>query len=87
VPLDDEDAVASLADRADIDVSDAWVTIDGHDVTRAIRTPEIDKAATAVARLPDVRAVLVARQRQLGRPAASSWKDAISAPWCFRWPM
>jgi CMP/dCMP kinase len=66
VPLDDEDAVARLADRADIEVSDARVTIDGHDVTRAIRTPEIDKAATAVARLPSVRAVLVARQRALG---------------------
>src|SRR5262245_49969712 len=66
VPLDDEDAVAQLADRADIEVSDARVTIDGHDVTRAIRTPAIDKAATAVARLPNVRAVLVARQRSLG---------------------
>ena len=42
------------------------VSIDGHDVTRAIRTPEIDKAATAVARLPRVREVLVARQRALG---------------------
>jgi CMP/dCMP kinase len=66
VPLDDEDAVARLADRADIEVSDARVTIDGHDVTRAIRTPAIDKAATAVARLPHVRAVLVARQREMG---------------------
>jgi CMP/dCMP kinase len=66
VPLDDEDAVARLADRARIDLSDAHVTIDGDDVTRAIRTPGIDKAAAAVARLPRVRAVLVERQRQLG---------------------
>ena len=35
------------------------VTIDGDDVTRAIRTPEIDRAAAAVARLPRVRAILV----------------------------
>ena len=42
------------------------VSIDGYDVTRAIRTPEIDKAATAVARLPKVREALVARQRALG---------------------
>jgi cytidylate kinase len=42
------------------------VTIDGADVTRAIRTPEIDRAAAAVARLPSVRAVLVERQRQAG---------------------
>jgi cytidylate kinase len=42
------------------------VSIDGHDVTHAIRTPEIDKAAAAVARLPRVRDVLVIRQRALG---------------------
>jgi cytidylate kinase len=53
--LDDESAVAALARRADIRV-DVEVVIDGHDVTRAIRTPEIDWAATAVARLPSVRA-------------------------------
>jgi cytidylate kinase len=66
VPLDDESAVAALAQRADVVVEDSVVSIDGHDVTRAIRTPEIDKAAAAVARLPRVREVLVARQRALG---------------------
>jgi cytidylate kinase len=64
--LEDEDHVADLAARARIEVSDARVTIDGDDVTRAIRTPEIDRAAAAVARLPRVRAVLVERQRQFG---------------------
>src|SRR5438046_5596145 len=66
VAFDDEDAVAALAAASHIDVSPARVTIDGHDVTRAIRTPEIDRAAAGVARLPSVRAVLVERQRQLG---------------------
>src|SRR4029077_13725746 len=36
------------------------------DVTRAVRTPAIDRAAAAVARLPPVRTVLVERQRELG---------------------
>ena len=66
IPLDDEAAVAELARRAGIVVEGGVVSIDGHDVTRAIRTPEIDKAATAVARLPLVREALVARQRALG---------------------
>jgi len=66
VPLDNEAEVAALAERSTIEVSTTRVTIDGHDVTRAIRTPEIDRAATAVARLPRVRAILVDRQRQLG---------------------
>ena len=67
VPLDDEQAVAALASRSKIDVTDSAVTIDGHDVTRAIRTPEIDRAATAVARLPSVRAILVGQQRDYGK--------------------
>jgi cytidylate kinase len=66
VPLDREADVARLARHARIEVADDKVTIDGTDVTRAIRTPEIDRAAAAVARLPAVRSVLVDRQRQLG---------------------
>ncbi len=64
--LDDEAAIARLADEADIQVAADGVTIDGVDITRAIRTSEIDRAAAAVARLPAVRAVLVDRQRRLG---------------------
>jgi cytidylate kinase len=66
VALDDEAAVAALAEHARIAVSSSYVTIDGTDVTRAIRTPEIDRAAAGVARLPRVRSVLVERQRQMG---------------------
>ena len=64
--LDDDAAVAALAEQAVLEQVDGRVLIDGHDATRAIRTPEIDKAAAAVARLPRVREVLVARQRALG---------------------
>jgi CMP/dCMP kinase len=66
VPLDDEARVAALADASLIVVSTSRVIIDGVDVTREIRTPEIDRAAAAVARLPRVRTVLVARQREMG---------------------
>ncbi len=66
IPLDVEDRVARLAGDAAIRVSDHLTEINGHDVTRAIRTPEIDRAASLVARLPRVRAILVQRQRALG---------------------
>src|SRR4051794_31584658 len=66
VALDDEAAVAAMAAAARIEVTDAQVTIDGLDVTRAIRTPEIDRAAAGVARLPGVRSLLVDQQRQIG---------------------
>jgi CMP/dCMP kinase len=64
--FDQEADIAGLARQSRIDVSDDRVTIDGTDVTREIRTPEIDRAAAAVARLPSVRSVLVEQQRQLG---------------------
>src|SRR5688572_1007821 len=46
IPLDDEDAVAALAKRALLDIQPDKVNVDGHDVTAAIRTPAIDRAAT-----------------------------------------
>src|SRR5574338_709540 len=66
VDLDREEAVAFLAGRAQYELSDGVVRIDGHDVAMAIRTPEIDAAAAKVARYPAVRRVLVARQREYG---------------------
>ncbi len=70
VALHDEHAVGQLAERAEILIAEGRVQIDGHDVTRAIRTPEIDRAAAIVARLPAVRRVLVQRQRALGAGGA-----------------
>jgi cytidylate kinase len=67
IDLDDEAAVSTLARRTDIVVANGQVLVDGVDVTSAIRTPQIDRAVTSVARMPPVREVLVARQRALGR--------------------
>ena len=53
--VEDEAAVAALAQRSAIVVEGGVVSID-----------EMDKAAAAVARLPKVREVLVARQRDIG---------------------
>lgn len=65
--LDDEAAVAALARRAALIVEGGVVSVDGHDVTQAIRTPEIDKVASTVARLPAVREALVSRQRDMAQ--------------------
>ena len=71
LPLDDDAAVAGAgASRATTSRRTARITIDGHDVTRAIRTPEMDKAAASVARLPHVREVLVGQQRAMGAGGA-----------------
>ena len=66
VSLTNEAALASLAHAAEFALSGGLVVIDGHDVTAEIRTSQMDASAAAVARLPEVRAALVARQRAYG---------------------
>ena len=66
VDLSDETAVAALAQRAEFDVRDGTVRVDGHDVATAVRTPDMDIAASVVARQPRVREALIARQRAYG---------------------
>jgi cytidylate kinase len=66
IDLRDEHAIAAIGERAGFELEAARVVIDGADVSRAIRTPEIDAAAAAVARHPAVRRALVSRQRALG---------------------
>ncbi len=69
VDLEDADTVARLVREADFDLSldpeAPTVTIEGHDVTEAIRLPEVSAAVSAVATNLGVRANLVERQQQL----------------------
>jgi cytidylate kinase len=66
VSLDDPDALTSLAERLGIVASGSSVLVDGVEVGAEIRTPEIDRGASRVARVAGVRAALVAQQRRLG---------------------
>jgi CMP/dCMP kinase len=56
-------AVAALARETVIEVGPHGVRVNGVDATAAIRTEEVTKAVTAAASNPDVRAVMVQRQR------------------------
>jgi cytidylate kinase len=63
---DDSPRVAELARQIELTVDDR-VTVNGTDATVEIRTPAVTKAVTAVAANPEVRAELVARQREWAR--------------------
>lgn len=53
------------------------VRIAGHDVTTAVRTPDVDANVSAVSAVPAVREALVARQRELadGRDVVAEGRD------------
>jgi CMP/dCMP kinase len=57
--------VADSVIEASTDPDDPWVTVDGRDVSAAIRTREVSGAVSAVARVPQVRVRLIAMQREI----------------------
>ena len=59
----DETAVANLAGRTVVDVGRDHVTVDGADMTAAIRSPEVTAAVSIVAAQSGVRALLREQQR------------------------
>lgn len=61
--LADGDALGALARAVTIEVTDV-VLLDGADVSDAIRGPEVTGAVSTVSAHPQVREVLVARQRE-----------------------
>ncbi|HZD67128.1 MAG TPA: (d)CMP kinase, partial [Acidimicrobiales bacterium] len=63
VAPEDGAGVGALAGRARIEVEGSTVRLDGEDVSGAIRSAPVTRAASAVARHPEVRGELVARQR------------------------
>jgi CMP/dCMP kinase len=63
--LDDESALGAIARERKIRLGRDHVVLDGEDVTKAIRTPEVDDAASRVSVHPRVREALVGRQREL----------------------
>lgn len=76
VDLADADAVAAVARTVRIAVStdadDQRIAVDGHHVEREIRSEVVTAAVSAVSAVPDVRVVLVARQRALIAEAADN---------------
>jgi len=71
VPLDSSERLAALAQATRIDLAqeagELRVRVDGSDVTEAIRSADVARAASQVAVAPGVRAVLVDQQRRAGQ--------------------
>lgn len=75
ISLDRPVELVQLARRCDILIdcgpTHTRVTLDGVDVSEAIRTMAVNQATPYVARIPEVRQLLVEKQRELGRKLGS----------------
>jgi len=79
--MNDASALEALTTSLRIELKPAEpenrVFLDGEDVTQAIRTPEVSLGTKAVADVPGVRKILVARQQQMGREDSRSYGGAV----------
>ena len=70
IPWDDDDGLRKLLDAGlGLVFREDRVLLKGHDVTEALRTPEITRGASVVSARPVVREKLLGLQRQLGLEA------------------
>ncbi len=71
IPLDDAGSVADLARGATVklegDPDHLQVLLDGSDVTELIRLPDASNASSIVATIPEVRAAVVEKLREMAR--------------------
>lgn len=69
IDTEDINGVISLLEKLDIDIintkDEQKIILDGEDVSKLIRTPEISMAASNVSKIQDVRAALLKLQRSL----------------------
>jgi cytidylate kinase len=75
VRLNDTEALTAVADKSDIHVdcgpTHTRVTVNGQDVSEAIRSMAVNQATSFVARIPEIRQLLVGKQREIGRRLGS----------------
>ena len=67
ISLENEDEIASLLASISIELRDERIYLNGRDVSKAIRTPEMDLLASLVAQNETVRRFLTGLQRDFGR--------------------
>lgn len=71
VPLEREAELVKLAREARVEVdcgpTHTRVTLDGKDVSEAIRSMVVNQATSHVARIPEIRRMLVEKQRAIGQ--------------------
>lgn len=63
IDLEDVEAVIEAVRSIEIEYSDGLVYLNGADVSDEIRTPEVTAASSEVARIPEVRSIVVEMQR------------------------
>jgi cytidylate kinase len=73
VSLDDESEIGKIAETAEINLvgkpDELSVVLDGSDITKEIRTPEVGEAASKVSTISEVRRIMVEHQRTIGNSA------------------
>ena len=75
VSIDDHDALVQLAENADLWLdcgpTHTRVKANGHDISEAIRSMAVSQVTSPIARIPEIRQILVEKQRTIGQQLGS----------------
>jgi cytidylate kinase len=66
VEFSDMHRLEQLAAASEIELAPGRISLNGEDITEAIRTPDVSNGASKVAVIPGVRRAMVAKQREMG---------------------
>lgn len=66
VAFEDMHRMEQLAIAAEIELAPGKISLNGEDVTQAIRTPDVSNGASKIAVIPGVRRAMVDKQREMG---------------------
>ncbi|MBE3579521.1 MAG: (d)CMP kinase [Caldanaerobacter subterraneus] len=65
ISLEDEERIVEVARKSDISLDGERVFLDGEDVSEEIRKPIISEKVSVVSQIPEVREILVKKQRKI----------------------
>ncbi|MCS3915865.1 (d)CMP kinase [Caldanaerobacter subterraneus] len=65
ISLEDEERIVEVARKSDISLDGERVFLDGEDVSEEIRKPIISQKVSVVSQIPEVREILVKKQRKI----------------------
>ncbi|NTW71294.1 MAG: (d)CMP kinase [Eubacteriaceae bacterium] len=70
IALEDSSAIINAVKDCDIDFIDNEIFLNGNNVSEQIRSPEVNKAVAVISRIPEIRDIMVAKQKKIAEKSS-----------------
>lgn len=70
IALEDSAGIINAVKDCDIDFVDNEIYLNGNNVSEQIRSPEVNKAVAVISRIPEIRDIMVAKQKKIAEKSS-----------------